>query len=219
MLRRRIAGTVCSLTVAMLGLAVAPGVAGATAPAAQSPAPSSASPTDSGGYPAQSPLLTVSSGSVSVGGSVTVTGHGFQGGEGVDISVTYAPASHALGSGGPVAQSAAFTPRHSVGRTASAAHMVAASDGTFSTQVSLTQAGNATITATGEQSHLTVAATVSVAPATIVASTKSTKHALPSPNIEVLIGVLAIVVLLVAAGIAWPRRWRKPSPAYDVSTT
>jgi hypothetical protein len=97
--------------------------------------------------------------------------------------------------------------------------MVAASDGTFSTQVSLTQAGSATITATGEQSHLTVAATVSVAPATIVASTKSTKHALPGPNIEVLIGVLAIVVLLVAAGIAWPRRWRKPSPAYDVSTT
>jgi len=219
MLRRRIAGTVCSVTVVLLGLAVVPGVAGATVPAAQSPAPSSASPTDSGGYPAQSPLLTVSSGSVSVGGSVTVTGHGFQGGEGVDISVTYAPASHALGSGGPVAQPAAFALRHSA---VSAMHALAASDGEFSTRVPLTQAGNATITATGEQSHLSVAATVSVLPVTSVAgtksttSTKSTKRALAFSNIKLQILIL-LVALLVFAGVAWQRRSRKASAVPDTS--
>ena len=219
MLRRRIAGPVCSVTFALLGLVAVPGLAAATATAATSPAPSSAAPTDPGGYPAQSPLLTVTSGSVKVGGSVTVTGHGFQSGEGIDISVTYGPANHALGSGGPVAQPAALTLRHGVGRTVSTAHAVAALDGDFSAQVPLTQAGNATITATGEQSHLSGVATVSVLPATSVAGAKSTKPALPFSHIELLIGVVAILALLVAAGIARPRRWRKPSATYDVSTT
>ena len=208
MLRRRIAGTVCSLTVAALGLAVAPGVSGATAPAAQSAAPTSASPSDSGGYPAQSPLLTVSSGSVSVGSSVTVSGRGFQGGEGVDISVTYGPASHALGSGGPVAQPAAFTLRHSA---VSALHTLAASDGEFSTRVPLTQTGKATITATGEQSHLSVAATVSVMPATSAASAKSTKSALPFASNKLLMLAAAIVVLLGAALLVLRRRSRNPA--------
>jgi hypothetical protein len=219
MLRRRIASTVCSVALALLGLAVVPGMAIASAPAASSPSPSSATSTDSGGYPAQFPLLTVSSGSTKVGGSVTVTGHGFQSGEVIDISVTYAPASHALGSGGPVAQPAAFTVRHSVGRTVPAAHAVAAPDGAFSAQVPLTQPGNATITATGEQSHLIGAATVSVVAATSVAGTKSAKKVLPFASMELLIGVLTIVVLLVAAGTAWQRRSRKPSAVPDVSTT
>ena len=208
MLRRRIAGTVCSLTVAVLGLAVAPGVAGATAPEAQSPAPSSASPTDSGGYPAQSPLLTVSSGIVSVGGAVTVTGHGFQGGEGVDISVTYGSASHALGSGGPTAQPAAFALRHGA---VSAVHALAASNGEFTTRVPLTQTGNATITATGEQSHLSVAATVSVLPATHAASAKSTKSTLPFGSNKLLILAAAVLVLVVAVWLAWRRRSRNPA--------
>jgi hypothetical protein len=219
MLRRRIAGTVCSVTIAMLGLIAFPGAAAATAPAATSPAPSSAAPAESSGYPAQRPLLTVSSGSTKVGGSVVVTGHGFKSDEVVDISVTYAPASHALGSGGPVAQPAAFTVRHSVGRTVSAAHAVAASNGAFSQQISLTQAGNATIAATGEQSHLTLDATVSVLPAASVATTESTKRLLPFTNIELLIGGLVIVGLLVVAGIAWQRRSRNPSAMFDISTT
>src|ERR1700733_4819732 len=108
----------------MLGLVVVPGTAAATAPAAAS---SSAAPAESSGYPAQKPLLTVSSGSAKVGGSVMVTGHGFKSDETVDISVTYASSSHALGSGGPVAQPAAFTVRHSVARTVSAAKAVAGS--------------------------------------------------------------------------------------------
>jgi len=205
---RRIAGTVCSLTVVMLGLASAPGVASATAPEAQSSAPSSASPSDSGGYPAQSPQLTVSAGSVNVGGSVTVTGHGFQAGEGVDISVTYGPASHALGSGGPVAQPAAFALRHTA---VSAVHALAASNGDFSARVPLTQTGNATITATGEVSHLRVAATVSVLPATSVAGAKSTKHTLPLGTNELLILAVALLVLLGLAAIAMRRRSRNSS--------
>jgi hypothetical protein len=219
MLRRRIAGTVCSVAFALFALVVFPGVAAATAPAATSAPPSSAASSEPGGYPAQSPLLTVTSGSVKVGGSVTVTGHGFQSGEVVDLTVTYAPSSHALGSGGPVAQPAAFTVRHGAGRTVSAAHAVAATDGEFSAQVPLTQAGNATITATGEQSHMSVAATVSVLSATAsVAATKSTKSALPISKTGLLVLAGVIVAILAVVGIAWQRRWRTPSVPRDVST-
>ncbi len=217
MLRRRIVGTVCSVAFTALALVVLPGVA----PAATSPAPASSSSTDPGDYPAQGPLLTVTSGTVKVGGSVTVTGHGFQGGEVVDLSVTYGPASHALGSGGPVAQPAAFTLRHGVAHTVLAAHAVAAMDGDFSAQVPLTQTGNATITATGEQSHMSVAATVSVVPATTVASTKSTKRTLPLSNTGLLILGLVIVAALAAAGAFGLRgRWRgsSSSAGHDVST-
>jgi hypothetical protein len=222
MLRRRITGTVCSVALATLAVVVFPGIAAATAPAATSPAPSSIASADPGGYPAQRPLLTVSSGSVQLGGSVVVTGHGFQAGEGVDLSVTYAPANHALGSGGPVAQPAAFTVRHDVGRTASAVHALAASNGDFSTHVPLTQAGKATITATGEKSHLSLAATVSVLPAPSVSGSKSTQSTKQSPafaSIELLIGALAIAVLLFVGVTAWQRRSRKPSAEFDVSTT
>jgi hypothetical protein len=216
MLRRRIAGTVCSVAFSALALVVLPGVAAAEA----SPAPASSASPDPGDYPAQSPLLTVTSGTVKVGGSVTVTGHGFASGEVVDLSVTYGPASHALGSGGPVAQPAAFTLRHGVAHTVIAAHAVAAPTGDFSAQVPLTQTGNATITATGEQSHMSVVATVSVVPATTVASTKSTKRMLPLSNTGLLVLGLVIVAALAAAGAFGLRgRWRGSSSAeHDVST-
>jgi hypothetical protein len=121
-----------------------------------------------------------------------------------------------------VAQPAAFTLRHGVGSTDSAVHALAASNGAFSTHVPLTQAGKATITATGEKSHLSLAATVSVLPAPGVSgsrSTQSTKQALPFASIELLIGALAIVVLLFVGVTAWQRRSRKPSAAFDTSTT
>jgi hypothetical protein len=219
MLRRRIAGTVCSMAAALLGLVALPGVAAASAPAATSPAPVSSAAADPGGYPAQSPLLTVTSGTVKVGGSVTVSGQGFQGGEVIDISVTYGPANHALGSGGPTAQPAAFTLHHDVVLPAAIAHAVATPAGAFSAQVPLTQAGNATITAVGEQSHMTVVATVSVLAATTVASAKSSKHTLPLSNSALLILGLAIVAALAAAGIfAMRGRLHKPSAEHDVST-
>jgi hypothetical protein len=212
MLRRRIAGTVCSVAFSALAVAGFPGVS----PAATSPAPSSPASADPGGYPAQGPLLTVTSGTVEVGGSVTVSGRGFQSGEVVDLVVTYGPANHALGSGGPVAQSAAFTLRHGVAHAT--AHAVATPAGDFSAQVQLTQAGNATITATGEESHLSGAANVSVLAARTVAATKSTKHSLPISEMELLIlGLVVVVAALIAAEVV-RKRSRMPSAAQDVFT-
>jgi hypothetical protein len=161
-------------------------------------------------------LLTVTSGTVKVGGSVTVTGRGFTSGEVIDIFVTYGPANHALGSGGPVAQPAAFRLQPSVAQPT--AHAVAASDGEFSAQVPLTQAGNATITATGEQSHMSVVATVSVLSATSVAAAKSTKHTLPLSKIELVALGLVILVALVAAELAWKRSRTRSAEQPDVST-
>jgi hypothetical protein len=209
MLRRRIASRIAGVTFVALGLVVAvPGAAAATAPVASSPAPSSA---DSGGYPAQGPLLTLSAGSVSVGGSVTVTGRGFQSGESVDISVTYPPSAHALGSGGPTAQPAALTLRHSAGRLVSAGHALATANGEFSLRITLTQAGNATVSAIGEQSHVSLTAPISVLPSASAVGTTSSKSGFPLSHLELLILVIALLALLVPAGVAWQRRSRKPS--------
>jgi hypothetical protein len=221
MLRRRIAGLLSGVSFVVLGAAiVAPSAAAASSPAASSAAASSAaaSSADTGGYPAQGPMLTLSSGSVNVGGSVTVTGRGFQSGENVDISVTYPAGSHALGSGGPVAQPAALTLRHSAGRTVTVAHALATQDGQFSTKISLTQAGNATVTATGEQSHLNLTAALTVLSTTNTGASKSTKSGFPLSGVELLILALALVALLVPAGIARWRRSRKPSALDPVSS-
>jgi hypothetical protein len=218
---RRIAGLVAGLICAALGMVIAaPSAFATTAPAAASAAPTSAAPGDASSYPAQSPLLTVSAGSVNVGSSVTVTGSGFDAGESVDLSVTYAPSSHALGASGPQAQPAAFSLRHDAARVVSAVHVVASKDGRFSTQLSLSQAGNATITATGEQSHVSLTAAVTVqAPAsaaakkstTNTAAKQSTKSTLSLPRWVLLILIVAIIALLVPAIIA-VRRSRKPAP-------
>ncbi|HEY3926255.1 MAG TPA: hypothetical protein VGL75_16965 [Acidothermaceae bacterium] len=206
------------MAAALLGLVALPGMAAASAPAATSPAPVSSASVDPGGYPAQSPLLTVTSGTVKVGGSVTVSGQGFQGGEVIDISVTYGPANHALGSGGPTAQPVAFTLHHGVVQPAAIAHAVATPAGAFSARVPLTQAGNATITAVGEQSHMSVVATVSVLSATSVAAAKSTKHTLPLSKIELVALGLVVLVALVAAELAWKRSRMPSAEQHDVST-
>jgi hypothetical protein len=220
MLRRRIAGLLAGVTFVVLGAAVAaPSAAAASSPPASPPASSpAASPGDSGGYPAQGPMLTLSSGSVNVGGTVIVTGRGFQSGESVEISVTYPAGSHALGgSGGPVAQPAALTLRHSVGRTVTAAHALATNDGQFSTKISLTQAGNATVTATGEQSHLNLTANVMVLSPTNAGASNSTKSGFPLSRVELLILLLALIALLVPVGITLWRRSRKPAAFGPVS--
>lgn len=212
---RRIAGTVCSVAFAALALVALPGGAAATTSAATSPAPSSPASPNPSDYPAQSPLLTVTSGTVKVGGSVTVTGRGFTSGEVIDIFVTYGPANHALGSGGPVAQPAAFK---LPGVAQPTAHAVAASDGEFSAQVPLTQPGNATITATGERSHMRVVATVSVLSAASVAAAKSTKHTLPLSKIELVAIGLVILAALIAAVVAWKRPRTPAAEQHNVST-
>lgn len=219
MFRRRTAGLLASAAFVVLGFAVAaPGAAAATSPAASPPAASS--PADTGGYPAQGPMLTLSSGSVHVGGSVIVTGHGFQGGESVDISVSYPAGSHALGSGGSggaSAQPAALSLRHGAGPTAATAHAVAAQDGEFSTRISVTQAGNATVTATGERSHVSLTAALTVLSSTSAKGSKSTKSGLPLSHVELLILLLAIIALLVPAGIGRWRRSRQQPAAGPVS--
>jgi hypothetical protein len=219
--RLRIAGLLTGVSFVVLGAAiVAPSAAAASSPVASPPAASSlaASPADTGGYPAQGPMLTLSSGSVNVGGSVIVNGRGFQSGESVDISVTYPAGSHALGSGGPVAQPAALSLRRSVGRTVTAAHALATQDGQFSTKISLTQAGNATVTATGEQSHLSLTATLTVLSRATGGASKSTKSGFPLSRVELLILALALIALLLPAGIARWRRSRKPSALDPVSS-
>lgn len=220
MLRRRIAGLLAGVTFVVLGAAVAaPSAAAASSPAA-SPAASSpaASPGVTGGYPAQGPMLTLSAGSVNVGGSVIVTGRGFQSGESVDVTVTYPAGSHALGgSGGPSAQPAALTLRHSVGRTVTAAHALATNDGQFSTKISLTQAGSATVAATGEQSHLNLTAKLMVLSPTNAGASKSTKSSFPLSHIELLILLLAVLALLVPVGIILWRRSREPAAVDPVS--
>lgn len=227
MLRRRFAGLLAGVTFVVLGAAIAaPSAAAASSPAPSAPASSPASPssaassTDTGGYPAQGPMLTLSAGSVNLGGSVIVTGRGFQSGESVDISVTYPAGSHALGSGGPggpSVQPAAFSLRHSVGRTVTAAHALATQDGQFSTKISLTQSGNATVTATGEQSHLNLTAKVMVLSPTNGGVSKSTKSGLPLSHVELLILFLALIALLVPAFIALWRRSRKRPVAEPVT--
>ncbi len=160
MLRRRIIGTVCSVAYSALALVVLPGVA----PAATSPAPTSSSSTDPGDYPAQGPFADRH--------VRHREGRRLSHGDWAWIPQRRSrrPLSD-LRPGQPRArirrtsgQPAAFTLRHGVAHTVIAAHAVAATDGDFSAQVPLTQTGNATITATGEQSHMSVAATVSVVP-------------------------------------------------------
>ena len=136
--------------------------------------------------------------------------------ESVDLSVTYASSSaHALGGSEPQAQPAALTLRHDAGPVVSAGHALAAQNGGFSTQISLTQAGNATITATGEQSHVSLTATVTVFSSATAATQHSKKNWLSLSNLQLLIVlpilVLAIGALLVPAGLSARRRWRKPT--------
>jgi hypothetical protein len=220
MLRRRIAGLLAGVTFVVLGAAMAAPSAAASSPVASPSAASSpaASPADAGDYPAQGPMLTLSSGSVNVGGSVIVTGRGYQSGESVDISVTYPAGSHALGSGGPVAQPAALTLRHSVGGTITAAHSLAAHDGQFSTKISLTQTGSATVTATGERSHLNLTAALMVLSPTNAGASKSTKNGFPLSRVQLLIIVVALIALLVPVAIAVWRRSRKQSALDPISS-
>jgi LPXTG-motif cell wall-anchored protein len=92
---------------------------------------------------------------VTVGGSVTVTGTGFEPNESVNITVTYRAA--ALGHIGRAA--------HASLPMARAAVITADATGSFTTDVTLTQVGTAVITATGLTSGASASATVTVLPA------------------------------------------------------
>jgi len=91
-------------------------------------------------YPAGSPDITVPTATVSEGGDLTVTGTGFGANEEVALDVVYA---EALGSGGTM-----FTVAYV--RRAPVTTVTANAQGAWSASITLTQAGTATITATGQ---------------------------------------------------------------------
>jgi hypothetical protein len=183
---------------AIATLAISPSVA-----LAASPAPST--------YPAVNPSLTVSSASVAAGGSVTVSGVGYDPNETVDITVVYGPAPKAAGSDsqatyGMSVQTASFV--HQL----VAAHAAADATGAFSQQLTLSNAGTATITATGAQSRRTSSSTVNVMAAAPVAS--GNKSLFTGSKLLLLAGIPA-VVLIVSLILAFRgRRPSSPAPAH-----
>jgi hypothetical protein len=89
-------------------------------------------------YPASPPITTVNQGTVSAGRGVVFSGSGYGAGEAITITVVYAN-----------------------GETATI-NVVADANGNFSTTVQLTQAGTATLTATGQTTHVVSSANVQV---------------------------------------------------------
>jgi hypothetical protein len=102
-------------------------------------------------YPAGSPDITVPTATVSEGGALTVSGTGFGANEEVVIDVVYAEALR--GDGGGMFTVAYIRPGLDlVGtvRRAPIATVTANAQGAWSASITLTQAGVATITATGQ---------------------------------------------------------------------
>jgi hypothetical protein len=173
-------------------LAISPSVA-----LAASPSPST--------YQAVNPSLTVSSASVAVGGSVTVSGVGYDPNEAVNITVVYGPSPKAAGAGtasgsGFSVQTAGFV------RQLVAAHAAADGNGTFSQPVTLSNAGTATITATGAKSGRTSTSTVKVMAAAAVAS--GSRSLFSGDKLLFLAGIPAIVLIV---SLVFALRGRRPS--------
>ena len=108
------------------------------------------------------PTSTVSSGTVDAGSPVVFSGGGFTPGETIDITATLTNtvaggAVGAMGGGVSMGVLAIVKPAAPISMTA-----VAAADGTFSTNVTLTQTGTYTLTATGRTSGVTVSQVVKV---------------------------------------------------------
>jgi len=126
---------VLAIAVAISAVLVAPGVA-------------SADP-----YPAGVVDMTVSEGAVAAGDAVEVSGTGFGANEIVDITVVYANALGHLGRSAPRAP----TLRRALATATTDAN------GNWSTTLTLTEPGVATITAVGRESGATQTSTVTVA--------------------------------------------------------
>ena len=178
--------------VAIAVLAISPSAA-----LAASPSPST--------YQAVNPSLTVSSGSISAGGSVTVSGVGYDPNETVDITVVYGPGPKAAGAGSQSAHGLSVQTVNFV-RQLVAAHAAVDGKGAFTQQLTLSTAGTATISATGAQSGRTSASTVNVMPAAAVASGS---RSLFSGNKLLLLAGIPAIVLLVSLFLAF--RSRRPS--------
>jgi hypothetical protein len=116
-------------------------------------APASAEP-----YPAVPPALTTTTNVVGVGGTAALNGNGFIPGETINLDVSYGSASAAGRSQHTNAGSMVLV----VYPMAVVKSVTASSDGTFSTTVTLTQSGRATIVARGLTSGVTATAVVTV---------------------------------------------------------
>src|SRR5688572_3299021 len=103
-------------------------------------------------YPAGAVQLTASATTVAPGGAVELNGTGYGATEDVDIDVVYAGALGRLGRSAPLA-AARFDIVATVGTNA---------EGDWSTSITLSQAGVATITATGQESGVSQTLTVTV---------------------------------------------------------
>lgn len=188
-----------------------------TAPSSASPSPAAASPTT---YAAVNVSLVVSSGSVTVGGHVTVSGSGFAGSEPVDLTVSYGSQPKAAGSvekSGYVVQTAGFA------RQGQPTQVAADAAGTFSHTIVLSQSGMATITATGMVSQRSSSSTVNVlahAAATVGSSqgpSSSHKTLLSSKTLTLLAAIPLVALLAFVAFTLVRRRQASDSGVHPVA--
>jgi hypothetical protein len=155
-------------------------------------------------YPAGAVQLTTSAGTVAPGGAVDLNGTGYGANEDVDIDVVYAEALGRLGRSAPRA-GALFDIVATVGTNA---------DGDWSTSITLTQTGVATITATGQESGVSDTVTVTVAGDLPLTDDEGDGGDLPitgsSLTTAIVVGSLAVIAgaLLLWLPIAARRRGR-----------
>lgn len=219
MTHRRLAAPALAIFAIVLA---SPAVAVAASPSpsvgtssSASPAPAPASPTT---YAAVNVSLVVSSGSVTAGGHVTVSGSGFAANEPVDISVSYASPPKAAGSvekSGYVIETAGFV------RQQQPTQIAADSDGSFSHVVVLSQAGMATITATGTVSQRSSSSTVNVLSHSVAggsAQIPSGPHKrLLTPTTLTLFAAIPLLLFVAFRAVTTLRRRRSGSGVHPVA--
>ena len=117
-------------------------------------------------YPAAPPAATVSTGTVTPGGSVTFAGTGFTPGEIIDVTVVQSSPVAGGAIGGLGGGLGASVPMIIKPAAPTAFTTTAAADGSFSVPVTLEQTGTYTLTATGRTSGVSVSQVVKVAAST-----------------------------------------------------
>lgn len=179
------------LLAAMIGLVAVP----VTAMAAPAP------------YPPGAPSITLSPSTITLGGTITISGTGFGPGEVIDITFT-------VQSTGLRAHGAAF-----VALATPAQHVTASAEGSFTTSAVMDTEGTIQITATGETSGFTASATetVTAAASTTTAATVATTTAaagLPNTGVNRTMLVIGIVggalAIIIGGGLVWLGASRRP---------
>jgi hypothetical protein len=162
-------------------------------------------------YPLGAPDLAVSAATVSAGGSVELTGQGYGAEETVNIDVVYAAAL-----GGPSSGLA-----HAAFALAPVASTQTDAEGNWSTTITLTQAGVATITATGAESGVSQTQTVRVLGELPLEDSEDSEDGgglpITGPRLTtaIVLGTVTVIAgaLLLWVPIAIRRRSRTSGPA------